>query len=272
MNALIHIPDNDLKEAIDCIWYQNEEHWEYTSVCIPFLQQEIIINFGQHFSVQTATTRFNYTKVGGVSGIFQQPLTTKVAGKYNAIGIMLKPHGLHSLLGVNAAGLNVPQTLQYLLGDTILQVAVQIEQTPAPADKIKLLQSFLLSAARPAKIDATIHDFVQIISHQTLQKGNIKAYLANKHFAHKKFIARFSAAFGLTPQKYLQLQQLNNAVAQIAAKPNTPLIHIAIDNGFYDHAHFIHTFKAYTHITPTAYKKAVLAGKVQLSFPNAINV
>lgn len=272
MKAYIYIPDNDLKDTLDCIWYQSEEHWEYSSVCIPFLQQEIIINFGQHFSVQTVTTQFNYTKAGGVSGIFKQPLTTKVAGKYNAIGIMLKPHGLHGLLGVNAAYLNTPQTLQYILGDDILQIAAQIEQTHSDADKIKLLERFLLAAAKPTKIENTVNGFVEELNHQTLQKGNIKAYLANKHFSHKKFISQFSAVFGLTPQKFVQLKQVNDAVTQIAAKPNTPLIHIALDNGFYDHAHFIHTFKTYAGITPTAYKKAVQAGKVNLSFPNAINV
>ena len=272
MNAHIYIPNNDLKDTIDCIWYQSEEHWEYSSVCIPFLQQEIIINFGQHFSVQTATTQFNYTKAGGVSGIFQQPLTTKVTGKYNAIGILLKPQGLHSLLGINAAQLNTPQTLQYIFGNSILETITQIEQASTPADKIKLFEKFLLAAAKPTKVENTVNDFVETVNHKALQKGTIKAYLANKHFSHKKFISQFSAVFGLTPQKYVQLKQLNKAVAQIAAKPNTPLIHIALDNGFYDHAHFIHTFKTYTRTTPTAYKKAVLAGKVHLSFPNSINI
>lgn len=272
MNALIHIPDNDLKETVDCIWCQSEEHWEYSSVCIPFLQQEIIINFGQHFSVQTASTRFNYTKAGGVSGIFKQPLTTKVTGNYNAIGIMLKPNGLHGLLGVNATNLKTPRPLQSVFGQCIDETVTQIEQASTPADKIKLFEQFLLSAAKPTKIDSEVNDFVEAVNHTALQKGHIKGYLFNKHFAHKKFINRFSTAFGLTPQKYLQLKQLNNAVAQIASKPNTPLIHVALDNGFYDHAHFIHTFKAYTGITPKDYKNAVLAGKVHLSFPNSIDI
>lgn len=272
MNALIHTPDNELKEAVECIWYQKEEQWEYASVSIPFLQQEIIINFGEEFSIQTGNTAFSYTKAGGVSGIYQQQLTTKVSGRYNALGVMFKPQGLHRLFGVDISALGIPRPLSHIFGVTVGKVITEIEYTKDAADKIKHLERFLLAAAQPAKMNHDVLTFAEATTHEPLRKGRIKHYLGHKRFSHKKFINTFSEVYGLSPLKYLRLKQVNEAIAQIARQPNTPLVDVALDNGFYDQAHFIRTFKAYTKITPLAYKKAVLAGQVHLSFPNTITL
>jgi AraC-like DNA-binding protein len=272
MNALIHTPDNELKEVVECIWYQSEEQWEYASVSIPFLQQEIIINFGEEFSIQTGNSAFSYTKAGGVSGIYQQQLTTKVSGRYKALGIMFKPQGLHRLLGIDISGLGVPRPLYHIFGAAIGSVITEIEHTKNATDKIKHLERFLLKAAQPAKTAEDVLEFAEITTHEPLQKGRIKHYLGDKRFSHKKFINAFSSAYGLSPQKYLRLKQVNEAIAQIANQPHIALVDVALDNGFYDQAHFIRTFKAFTTITPLAYKKAVLEGRVHRSFPNTITL
>jgi AraC-like DNA-binding protein len=272
MNAHIHTPDNELREVVECIWYQSEEQWEYTSVSIPFLQQEIIINFGEEFSIQTGNAAFSYTKAGGVSGIYQQQLTTKVSGCYHALGIMFKPQGLHRLLGIDISGLGVPRPLSHIFGAAIGPVITEIEHAKTAVDKIRHLERFLLTAAQPSKTAADVLAFADAITNEPLQKGRIKHYLGDKRFSHKRFISAFSEVHGLSPQKYLRLKQVNEAIAQIANRPHTPLIDVALDNGFYDQAHFIRTFKAYTKITPLAYKKAVFEGRVRLSFPNTITL
>ena len=271
MDAYIYTPDNQLSEAIDYMWFDAKEGVDMRITTLPFMHQELIINFGEEFSMQTGDTFYIYTKEGAISGLWQKQMTTRVAGKYNAIGIMLKPQGLHTLFGINAATLAQPQTLHSLWGQGVQNAIAPIEHAATPQQKIKALEKLLLSTAKPQKTNPTVMEFAQMAHHQPLQKGGQKNYLGSKHFSQKKFISSFSCTFGLTPQKYWQLKQVNNAIAQIAQNPQTPLVQIAVDCGFYDQAHFIHLFKRYTGIAPLAYKKMAQAGKVHQAFPNSIN-
>lgn len=271
MNAHIYTPDNELKEVVDYMWFHEEETINASVITLPFMHQELIINFGEKFSVQAGNTQFNYTKSGAISGLWQQQMKTLVAGKYSAIGIMLKPHGLHNLFGINAATLTQPQPLYNFWGMATQNAIAQIEQEPTPSQKIKVLEKLLLTTAQPTHTNSLVMEFAQQVQQDPLQKGRQKSYLSGKHFSQKKFIQQFGATFGLTPQKYLQLKQVNEAITQIAAQPHIPLVQIAVNCGFYDQAHFIRIFTRYTGIMPLAYKKIVRAGNVHSSFPNSIN-
>lgn len=270
MSATVYTPDNELKEVIDHMWFDETDHMQETMFTLPFMHQELIINFGGRFSVQTGGSYFSYTQKGGISGLCQQQLTTRVAGKYKALGIMFKPQGLHSLFGINAATLTLPKTLETVWGKKLHNITQEIDEAATPKQKLSIVEKLLLSTAQPKKTDSTVLEFAALTEHEPLQKGRQKKYLQSRHFSQSSFIKQFRATFGLTPQKFLHLKQVNAAIAQIATSPKTPLTDVAIDCGFYDQAHFIRIFKKYTAITPLAYKKKVLAGKVQASFPNTI--
>lgn len=271
MNAYIHIPDNELKEVVDYMWFHQEDNLDAFVITLPFMHQELIINFGEKFSMQAGNKSFNYTKAGCISGLWQKQMTTRVKGRYNAIGIMFKPQGLHRLFGLDASTLTQPQTLYGIWGKNTQSIVAQIEQKPTPDQKIKTLEKLLLANAVPKQTHPLVIEFAQTVQYEPLQKGRQKNYLSNRHFSQKKFIRQFDATFGLTPSKYWQLKQINQAIAQIARHPQTSLVQVAFDCGFYDQAHFIRIFKRYTGITPLTYKKMVKAGNVHSSFPNSIN-
>jgi hypothetical protein len=185
MNAHIYIPDNELKEVVDYMWFHEEEAINASVITLPFMHQELIINFGERFSMQTGNTHFNYTKTGAISGLWQQQITTHVAGKYNAIGIMFKPQGLHNLFGINAATLTQPQPLYNFWGKATQNAIAQIEQEPAPLQKIKVLEKWLLTTAQPARTNTLVMEFAQQVPQEPLQKGRQKSFLSSKHFSQK---------------------------------------------------------------------------------------
>jgi hypothetical protein len=58
MDAHIYIPKNELREAIDYIWYHEADAVALKAYNIPFLHREIIINFGaQLFTRDQAAVR-----------------------------------------------------------------------------------------------------------------------------------------------------------------------------------------------------------------------
>lgn len=269
MNAHIYIPKNDLREAIDYIWYHEAAIVQLKAYNIPFLHQELIINFGAHLSITNQQQqRFSYPRAGGLTGVLSQPTVTRAQGHYAALGIMLKPFGLYRLFSFSAAKLNrQPLTLQAIWGEAAQPLITELEATPAPTEKIRVLEKFLLHMARPHIIPEEI---LALQQQPSLHKGSIKSHISDKLISFKKYIQTSGTILGMPPKKYTQLSLVNAAVTQIAAAPETPLTTVAYNNGFYDQAHFIRVFKAFAGMTPSAYRSAVREQRVHATFPNTI--
>lgn len=121
MDAHLYIPKNELREAVDYIWYHEATAVKLQAYNIPFLHQELIINFGERFSISDHQQKFDYHRAGGVTDIFSRPTVTTARGHYKAPGMMLKPYGLYRISGFSAAKLNgQPLTLQAIWGDAAL--------------------------------------------------------------------------------------------------------------------------------------------------------
>ncbi|MCW3467229.1 helix-turn-helix domain-containing protein [Chitinophaga nivalis] len=269
MNAMVYTPKSALKEAVDYCWYHEATQQPAYTYSIPFLHQELIINFGDYLSLTGPShAPFSYTRHGGVSGIFSGPLLTHTQGHYKAIGIIFKPFGLYRLLGFPAIRLEQgPLTLEQVLGPQSRQWVAQLENIADPMEKLYALENRLLDMARPQSVPDEIIFLPQYIS---LQKGHIQTQAHSTGISPKKYIRYYQQAVGLTPKKYMQLQLINQAITQIATTPDMPLTHVAYDLGFYDQAHFIRVFRSFAGMTPSGYRRAVQQGKVHLDFPNTI--
>lgn len=68
-------------------------------------------------------------------------------------------------------------------------------------------------------------------------------------------IRQFHAAFGMTPSKYLVNLRVNHAKKMLQHDQN--IADIAVSSGFYDQSHFGKTFKAYTGVTPAAFRRSL---------------
>ncbi|NLR61449.1 AraC family transcriptional regulator [Chitinophaga polysaccharea] len=268
MDAYIHTPRNELIEAIDYLWYHEAPAIKLHCYTIPFLHQELIINFGDHFAVTGPQQQLRYDQQGMASAILPGPITTHAQGKYKALGIMLKPFGLYRLCGLSAATLQErPLSLPDIWGASALTLLQELDTALTPADKLLIMEKFLLKKARPQSIPEEV---MALQTPFTLQKGHIKSNISDKLISSKKYIHTCNTILGMAPKKYTHLGLVNTAVAQIAAYPNRPLTDIAYDNGFYDQAHFIRVFKTFAGITPSAFRKAVKQQQVHDKMPNTI--
>lgn len=75
-----------------------------------------------------------------------------------------------------------------------------------------------------------------------------KRFKINKY----KLLRSFKNDIGLTPLEYVNALRIENAKKMFFE--NDSIIDIALENGYYDQSHFVHTFKKYTGITPIKYK------------------
>jgi AraC-like DNA-binding protein len=69
----------------------------------------------------------------------------------------------------------------------------------------------------------------------------------------RRFIEIFHQQVGLTPKVFCRLRRFQSALRQAHAADEVDWACLAIECGYFDQAHFIHDFRAFSGITPAAY-------------------
>jgi AraC-like DNA-binding protein len=72
----------------------------------------------------------------------------------------------------------------------------------------------------------------------------------------KRFIERFKIEVGLTPKRYCRVRRFQKAVTLANRGCGVDWPCVALDCGYFDQAHFIHDFRSFAGLTPTAYQAA----------------
>ncbi|HVV05494.1 MAG TPA: helix-turn-helix domain-containing protein [Puia sp.] len=271
MSVYVYIPENELRDSVDHIWYHAEDELSCRCISIPFLHPELLFNWGDAFRVEIGGRAFDYTTTGALSGIYTTPVTTSVRGRHHAMGVIFKPEGLYRLFGLPTWRFGMPVGMPEIMGaDRMRHLESALLEDRTPVERIRRLERFLLTAARPAPVPSVVADFMEAVGTEPLRKGRIKAYLKDSGHTPKQFIRAFKNAVGHTPQTYLQLLQVNKSIRLIAECPGLSLTEVAYEQGFYDQAHFIRVFAKFAGITPLRYRRSVLAGQAHTAFPNTI--
>ena len=71
--------------------------------------------------------------------------------------------------------------------------------------------------------------------------------------SQKHFITRFSAQVGLSPKRFCRIRRFQAVLDAIATGAPIDWADISCACGYYDQAHFIHDFKAFSGFTPSEY-------------------
>ncbi|MDR2497152.1 MAG: helix-turn-helix domain-containing protein [Tannerellaceae bacterium] len=73
--------------------------------------------------------------------------------------------------------------------------------------------------------------------------------LSSRHFERK-----FKASIGVSPQTFSKITRFQHALQSLQKFPDKDLLTIAVECGFYDHAHLIRVFKNLTGDSPTSFR------------------
>lgn len=82
----------------------------------------------------------------------------------------------------------------------------------------------------------------------------------------KRFIERFKREVGVTPKRYCRVRRFQQAIASAHRGPAVTWTQVALDCGYFDQAHFIHDFRSFSGVTPSAYQAA------RTPFPNHVKI
>ena len=82
----------------------------------------------------------------------------------------------------------------------------------------------------------------------------------------KRFIERFKADVGVTPKRYCRLLRFQRVVTNAHRSGPADWAALALACGYFDQAHLIHDFRAFSGLTPTAYEARRTAFQNHVTF------
>jgi AraC-like DNA-binding protein len=174
----------------------------------------------------------------------------------NAV-IKFKAGGLFPFLGIPMGELNDKvQQAEPLFGEAINDLRRRILEPSTPTEKMEEIEAFLRTQRRPDfQYDTAFYTLLEQICQQP-ENYTVKAMAEELGVSQKHLIARFHKQVGLTPKSLLRVFRFQKVIQELEEKGKVDWLQIVTDCGYYDQAHFIRDFYAFSGIRPGLYKNS----------------
>ncbi|AXY73478.1 AraC family transcriptional regulator [Paraflavitalea soli] len=162
----------------------------------------------------------------------------------------------HHLMGVCFKPGAFSQFYDHLSLAAITEQTVELEKTLAPdTSKMQELSFAELNTFFIKRFKAPDSNLSTIAQSVKTIKGQITVdALAKQHHTTPRQLERsFHKHIGITPKEFINITRFQQAFSEITHnKKHKSLFNIAIEHGYYDHAHLTNDVKRYTGLPPSA--------------------
>jgi AraC-like DNA-binding protein len=257
MISLAHIPSPPLSEFIHSFWLiQGCVLPHGFERVLPSGDMSIVINlFEDSTRVYDPKNLRRYTQCSGtlVCGARTQAEIVDAAELRDTIGVHFKAGGAFPFFDLPAGELRETNVgLEELWGIDGGCLREQILEASSPRRKFEILeQALLLRARKPLRKHRSVRFAVSEFQRAPHQR--ISRVLEETGLSERRFSQVFADEVGLTPKVYCRVQRFQRALAKSFELRTIDWTEIALECGYYDQAHFIHDFSAFSGLTPTSY-------------------
>lgn len=169
-------------------------------------------------------------------------------GPYVTIQVVLKPHALYSIFGLDAEAINTGYLTPDVLG--VAQLTEQLIHAKSDALRITLLCSFLeTKLASSTSRDELIENALALIESH-VDTVSVKELFESLHISERQFQKRFMRVVGMPAQLYIRVKRVNEALRLMDTGNYEQLSDVAQALNFYDQSHFIREMKTFSWVTP----------------------
>lgn len=140
-----------------------------------------------------------------------------------------------------------------VFGRPILALREQLVEAHGPEAKFLLAEAHLQALAGDG---LTANPFIEYAVEHIIQKPgqlSLEQLSQKVGFSQKHLIHLFKMHLGLPPKAFLRIMRFQSAILKIEQGGGVNWVHLALDCGYYDQAHFIRDFRAFSGFSPEEY-------------------
>ena len=255
MTILKYFPRPPLNEVVELFWHRGHEtaavHAPPREAILPDGCAHLVFNLSQNRIGFYEKIESNcLTTLAG--SIFCGPRSSAYAilpAAAAIIGVLFRPGGVFRLLSVPTEEFRNEQVpLELILGGDSLRH--QLIAAATPAARFFLLEKLLLRQLQRSRL---LHRAVRYAVNAFERDSflTVAAVLAKIGLSERRFSRIFGEQVGLTPKLFQRVRRFQRTMASLPAYGEVDWAGTATANGYYDQAHLINDFRAFSSVTPS---------------------
>ncbi len=256
MNYQTYPPPSDLAPFVKCFWTLDSPGEEAPTIqtIVPDGCMEMIFHYGDPYRQILEDGEAVIQPRCFVFGQLTRPLRIQPTAATGIFSVRFHPEGFSPFATIPVKTMTdraVP--LEELFGSSFHPIEELILGNTTTEQRIQAITIFLRKRlADTATIDRIISETVQTL---LTANGQIPVgELARQNNLNPRKLQRtFAEAIGLSPKQLAKTIRLQAALKMLLNQEHDRLTDLAYDGEFYDQAHFIKDFKAFTGRTPKAF-------------------
>jgi AraC-like DNA-binding protein len=217
---------------------------------------ELIVSLGDPQKLRRGSngTMDQMFRESWISGERISPIVIDELGKVDLIGARLRPGGAWPFLGVPVREFTDQVVeLESVFGREIHYLREQMGEAENDDARFDLLEAWLLERlrGRPAGTRAVSYTLTLLACGRgCVRIGQIAHEVG---ISHKHLLREFDRCVGLAPKLFARLCAFQRVIQTVGHKPRVDWADTAAICGFYDQAHLIREFQAFSGLTPAEY-------------------
>lgn len=170
------------------------------------------------------------------------------------LGVQFKPGGTLPFRSFPASELhNDMLSLDMVWGAEVFDLREQLQAIDTSGCRFQIMEQFLLERlARSCSIHPVV-TFALKEFEDASYPPTISSVTEKIGLSQTRFIQLFREAVGLTPKQFCRILRFQQVLRSVEKSTPHTWAELALTCGYYDQAHFIHDFKAFSGLTPGAY-------------------
>jgi AraC-like DNA-binding protein len=228
------------------------ERWR--NLILPDGALEIIINLGdpQALCALDNPDKRTVFRQSWLSGERTEPILIDEVGHVHLVGIRLRAGGGWPFLGIplrEFSGRVIE--LEDVFGPAIKELRDRLGGERTDDARFDLLEDWLRTRQRTSPTRAVSYAL------RAIQKGAGPAWIGRMAeeigISHKHLLREFDRCVGLTPKVFSRLCAFQRVIQSVGHRVEVEWADTATKCGYYDQAHLIREFRAFSGLTPTTY-------------------
>lgn len=257
MLYLDRVPAPPLDRFISSIWFcRNDPRPFGLERVLPSGAAQIIVNLKEDRSRAYCPESGAVSAAGGtlLTGISTHYEIIDTAEQECVAGVCFRPGGTAAFFGIPAdefGATGIPLECAWNRARSFL-LREQLLAARTPHAALDVLEQTMGDAWTESFLDPAVGYALGIFAGPA-GVGVIPEVAGRVGLSQRRMAERFRTTVGLAPKRYCRIVRFQRALACAERGRRTDWTRVAQDCGYFDQAHFIHDFRAFSGITPTGY-------------------
>lgn len=193
-------------------------------------------------------------KADAIAGARSRSIVIDTSTALNFIGVRFKPGGAFAFLGLPVGELqDISVDPTVLWGASARTLRDELLHTPAPQARFRILERFLLERLHKARYRHPAVQYAIDTIGDSEGATSIASIVEHTGLSARRFIATFRNEVGLAPKVFSRLARFRRVIGRLRHVEAADWADVALECGYFDQSHFIHDFRAFAGVSPSAY-------------------